>query len=167
MSDQDTIRRADAIDRITKLSCDDDAHWGSIVDALRALPAVQVSVKPLEWVELEKYRRGGKYSADGYTIRYVEGFFILDFAGEGKWKWRWTDIEAAKAAAQADYEARIRSALTVQPSPDVAALAEARAQALRDAARKDVLSRGLRPGAHDAVLDAVSNNILAMIEGGK
>lgn len=74
-----------------------------------------VKVKPLVWVELEKYRHGGKYSADGYTIRYVEGFFILDFVGDGKWEWRWTTLEPAKAAAQADYEARIMAALDVHP----------------------------------------------------
>ena len=87
--------------------------------AIRALPAVDVGVKPLEWFEVEKYRYGGKYTSEGYTIRYVEGFFILDFAGYGKAAWRFPTIEAAKAAAQADYAARIRSALTVTPAPDV------------------------------------------------
>ena len=34
-------------------------------------------------------------------------------------------VHDAMTAAQADYEARIRSALTAQPSPDVAALVDA------------------------------------------
>ena len=71
------------------------------------------TVKPLKWFEVEKYRYGGKYTSEGYTIRYIEGFFMLDFAGNGKTVWRFPTLEAAKAAAQADYEARIRSALTV------------------------------------------------------
>ena len=29
-----------AIDRLTALSCDDNAHWGAIIDALRAIPAI-------------------------------------------------------------------------------------------------------------------------------
>lgn len=29
-----------AIDRLTELSCDDNAHWGAIIDALRAIPAI-------------------------------------------------------------------------------------------------------------------------------
>lgn len=122
LRDNDLIRRGDAREIL-----EDEGFMERNLQRLAAIPAVQPTVeqqvagngftiKPLVWRELEKYRHGGKYSADGYTIRYVEGFFILDFAGEGKWVWRWTTIEAAKAAAQADYEARILSALDMQPT---------------------------------------------------
>lgn len=36
----DLIPRDAAIDRLTELSCDDNAHWGAIIDALRAIPTV-------------------------------------------------------------------------------------------------------------------------------
>lgn len=85
-----------------------------------------IKVKSLRWFEVARYRHGGKYTADGYTIRYIEGFFILDFASESKATWRLTTIEAAKAAAQADYEARILSAIE---EVDPAAI---RAEALRE-----------------------------------
>jgi hypothetical protein len=75
-----------------------------------------VKVKPLVWFEVEKSRYGGKYTADGYTIRYIEGLWLLDFAGQSKAIWRFPTIEAAKAAAQTDYEARILAA--IQPDPD-------------------------------------------------
>lgn len=58
----------------------------------------------------------GKKSWNVYGI--LDGIFIQDITSE----------DAAKAAAQADYEARIRSALTIAPAPDaakVAALVEA------------------------------------------
>ena len=91
------------------------------------------TVKPLKWFEVEKYRYGGKYTSEGYTIRYIEGFFMLDFAGNGKTVWRFPTLEAAKAAAQADYDARIRSALTVTPHDPakVQALVDALEYALR------------------------------------
>lgn len=111
--EHDMIRRGDALKALDWR--DIYGRAANTQTAINAIPSVQPTVKSLDWVELEKYRRGGKYSADGYTIRYVEGFFILDFAGEGKWKWRWTDLDAAKAAAQADYEARVMAALDVQP----------------------------------------------------
>ena len=75
-----------------------------------------VKVKPLVWFEVEKSRYGGKYTADGYTIRYIEGLWLLDFAGQSKAIWRFPTIEAAKSAAQADYEARYLAA--IQPDPD-------------------------------------------------
>lgn len=36
----DMIPRDAAIDRLTELSCDDNAHWGAIIDALRAIPVI-------------------------------------------------------------------------------------------------------------------------------
>lgn len=82
-----------------------------------------VKVNPLVWFEVEKYRHGGKYTAEGYTIRYIEGLFILDFAGNSKSVWRFPTLETAKAAAQADYEARILAAI----QPDTSKLAMVRA----------------------------------------
>ena len=91
--------------------------------ALKAERAKARKVKPLSWFEVEKSRLGGKYTADGYTIRYIEGLWLLDFAGTSKSAWRFTDLEAAKAAAQADYEARILAAL--EPDPAVVLMREA------------------------------------------
>lgn len=131
-SDDDMIRRGDAIDRITKLSCDDDAHWGSIVDALRTIPSTQVSVKPLEWVYDEM--RGVWSAQDGFGRHYTVSDSQWFHGSLSEFIWVDGGYEAAKAAAQADYEARILSALDMQPtvSPellatthDVAALVEA------------------------------------------
>ena len=68
-------------------------------------------IKPLTWFEVEKSRLGGKYTSDGYTIRYIEGLWLLDFAGNSKSAWRFPTIELAQAAAQADYAARIAAAI--------------------------------------------------------
>ena len=92
-----------------------------------------VKVKPMVWFEVYQGRLGGKYTADGYTIQWIEGLWLLYFAGESKSAWRFTDIESAKAAAQADYEARVIDALDVQPItvqdaakvPEIAALIDA------------------------------------------
>ena len=85
-------------------------------------------IKPLVWFEVEKSRLGGKYKSDGYTIRYIEGFWLMDFSGEGKLSWRFPSLDAAKAAAQANYIARILSAI------DSDAIAKIRADVLREAA---------------------------------
>jgi len=108
MSDDDLIRRVDA-----RRILEEEGFLERSLANLNDLTAMQVAVKPLEWFEVEKYRYGGKYTSEGYTIRYVGGFFILDFAGYGKAAWRFPTLEAAKAAALADHAARIRSALTV------------------------------------------------------
>ena len=106
----DLIRREDAIAAAT--SCP-DSHWGPwIAERLRALPAVQPEVKPLVWFEAElPSKGGGKFASEGYTIRRIEGLWLLDFAGTSKSAWRFSTLEVAKAAAQADYEARILAAL--------------------------------------------------------
>lgn len=89
----------------------------------RAIPAAQVTVKPLEWFEVTDRddEDFGKHVAvdTNIHVRYK----VYKVYGGG---WRLCGsvpfgqpirptIEAAKAAAQADYEARIRSALTVTP----------------------------------------------------
>ena len=87
-----------------------DLNAARIADLERQLAEVR-EVKPLEWFEVEKSRHGGKYTADGYTIRYIEGLWLLDFAGQSRSDWRFTTLAAAKLAAQADYTTRILSAL--------------------------------------------------------
>lgn len=94
--------------------------WNRRADLSSPLGAV---VKPLVWFEVEKSRHGGKYNADGYTIRYIEGLWLLDFAGNSKQAWRFPTIESAQAAAQADYTARILAAL--EPPTHAALLAHA------------------------------------------
>ena len=80
-----------------------------------AFPAVQPEVKPLVWFEAElPSKGGGKFASEGYTIRRIEGLWLLDFAGTSKSAWRFSTLEVAKAAAQADYEARILAALKAQ-----------------------------------------------------
>lgn len=112
---------SDVIDRDAAIAALKDADlafgYGRAVDAIRALPAVDVGVKPLEWVETYTY--GGKaYDAVGintiYRIVPKDGgeFYLTDPDCSGFF----TTLEAAKAAAQADYAARIRSALTIAPA---------------------------------------------------
>lgn len=97
----------------------------------RAIPAVQVAVKPLKWVEI----RPDQY----FESRVIGILYSVRLGTDGVARWQaghmgtWHEaptIEAAKAAAQVEYEARIRSALTVAPAPD-AALVEALVEALR------------------------------------
>ena len=114
---------------------DHEAEIARLTAERDAALAGAVKVKPLVWFEVEKSRYGGKYTADGYTIRYIEGLWLLDFAGQSKAIWRFPTIEAAKAAAQTDYDARILAA--IQPDPD------ARQADLSDAAR-DVLAERAR-----------------------
>lgn len=113
MSDDDLIRHGEVRELLQQCGLMGSHPNDPLTVMFNAIPAAQVTVKPLEWFEVEKYRYGGKYTSEGYTIRYIEGFFLLDFAGNGKTVWRFPTLEAAKAAAQADYDARIRSALTV------------------------------------------------------
>lgn len=149
MSDDDLIRRGDAL-KLMQLAIDvygqnmrgaadkkEKRDWQSMlisaVDiryAIRALPAVQPTVKPLVWDDFAG--RGAKAQA------WNQANYLIQKWSDGRWEISASypghsncadgiarfhpTIEAAKAAAQADYEARIRSALTAQPSPDVAAL---------------------------------------------
>ena len=86
---------------------------------IAALPAAEVSVKPLEWVYDEM--RGVWSAQDGFGRHYTVSDSQWFHGSLSEFIWVDGGDEAAKAAAQADYEARIRSALTAQPSPDVAA----------------------------------------------
>lgn len=103
----------------------DKEQWRYAADEVRTLSpepphvaaARLVKVKPLNWFEAElPSRGGGKLQAEGYTVRRIEGKWLLDFAGTAKHGWWWSDLDAAKAAAQADYTARIREALEGDPT---------------------------------------------------
>lgn len=121
MNDNDLIRRGDALKAL---------DWGDIYgrnaqDAINAIPAVQPTVKPLVW------RDDG---TNGHETDHAFGFYEVYPSPEGDMLSRdgvdsgvFPTLEAAKAAAQTDYEARILSALDMQPtvSPDVAALVDA------------------------------------------
>lgn len=74
--------------------------------------AVALGVKPLEWWEAElPSRGGGKVKADAYTIRRIEGLWLLDFAGESRSDWRFTSLQGAKDHAQFLHTTRILSSL--------------------------------------------------------
>lgn len=68
----DLIPRDAAIDRLTELSCDDNAHWGAIIDSLRAIPAVDPAAireaalrEALDAVSLAPWKHCGD---DSYSI---------------------------------------------------------------------------------------------------
>lgn len=114
MSDDDLIRRVDA-----RRILEEEGFLERSLANLNDLPAMQVAVKPLEWVEI----RHGQY----FEARVIGILYSVRLGTDAIARWQaghmgtWRDaptIEAAKAAAQADYDARIRSALTAQPSPD-------------------------------------------------
>lgn len=133
MSDNDLIRRGDALALF--LAIDDLRHmnvgqatvlFAERRAALIALPAAQPTVKPLVWVgSVAKTSFGTYYIVDLGPLWVAPGRFDVSFSGLDVA--RAEDEQSAKAAAQADYEARILSALDMQPtvSPDVAALVEA------------------------------------------
>ena len=119
-----------------------DADETAAIWNTRAIPAAQVAVKPLEWDrdwQTSFTMRSMKKVDDGCEVHFID--YV---SGKGLYKIRistvakpgyirvtydgseFPSLEAAKAAAQADYEARIRSALTVTPAQDVAGLVEAR-----------------------------------------
>lgn len=113
----DLIRRGDALKVALVYSHNEIAD--KLEDAILDIPSVTISLHPLVWFEVERGTNGyGKWTAQGYTVRKIEGLFLLDFAGEGKSTWRFITSDEAKAAAQADYEARILAAIVTQPIYD-------------------------------------------------
>lgn len=111
------------------------------IAALAAERAATVTVKPLVWDD-----RGYEWSwwADTalgrgtYQIRCEGGIgYLVDFDGVTIGEPHDT-LEAAKAAAQADYDARIRSAITIASwaSPDTIPMPRAEVEALMEAADK-------------------------------
>lgn len=122
MSD-DMIRRGDAIAALEARASAKSASGlvlplDAAKNALRAIPAVQVGVKPLEWDTFSTECARAFTVAGRYEVFWGSrsGQVCLDMRGRTTWH---CGIEAAKAAAQADYEARIRPALTVQLGKEV------------------------------------------------
>jgi hypothetical protein len=133
MSDDDLIRRGDAI-VVLPGPRHDFAPYQDAVAAIRALPAVQPSVKPLEW--LQHPTRLGELFADAEFGAYS----VSDPTGRGCWQWQWhlmgalldqSNQELARAfptrgdaiaAAEGHRKARILSALEPAVQPDAAAI---------------------------------------------
>ena len=131
----DMISRADAIAAIRKQIGYGDEPWMNgnnsaifaCVATIRAMPAYEVAVKPLEW---------RRQSVDCEVAETAIGSVAVQNESHAlnpnRWGW-WMvgsdeddsptgyedGIETAKAAAQADYEASIRSALTDTPAAPV------------------------------------------------
>ena len=79
-------------------------------------------VKPLVWRELAGGNATAPFPLLGtiFVAKSDGGFRVmwsLPGRGDTFTPGRWATLEAAKAAAQADYEARIMSAIDVQPDP--------------------------------------------------
>ena len=124
------------------------------IAALAAELAATVTVKPLVWDD-----RGYEWSwwADTalgrgtYQIRCEGGIgYLVDFDGVTIGEPHDT-LEAAKAAAQADYDARIRSAITIASwaSPDTITLPRAEVEALMEAARAFQMIRAVWTDPHN------------------
>lgn len=90
-------------------------------------PAPSVAVKALEWQDVEWYDEPNKGPGAKAHEPHSAWYFVNPH--NGGWRINFgtqeihPTIEAAKAAAQADYEARIRSALSV-PAQDVVGLSQ-------------------------------------------
>lgn len=122
MSDDDMIRRGDAIKALHKWLA--KSH---VENEINALPAVapSVRVKPLVWKRSVSI--GEVWEADSIFGEYICGVDNggISYGGGVPAATEWKDYQSlkdAKAAAQADYEARILAALDVTPAPDVAAV---------------------------------------------
>ena len=136
MTDQDKelIKRDDALECFMGYD-----RMGDVKDAIAALPAVTVGVKPLVWESCygdEHQRASAQSILGGYQIIPVSGYvnseemeFSLYTNGVHS-KGNYNTINVAKVAAQADYEARILAALTPTSAIDPAVIREA---ALREA----------------------------------
>lgn len=115
MTDDELIRRGDArkvadevFDRLEKKGADQAAFGAAeVCEAIAALPAQGVKIKPLEWRETTAgTAKLTAWKSDGGTIVYNHTF------GEYIFRTRaFPTLDAAKAAAQADYERRILAAL--------------------------------------------------------
>ena len=106
MSDEDMIRRGDALEAFMGYD-----RIGNIKDAIAAIPAVQVGVKPLDisYVQKHAFLAGVVAARNVPPSQPCNGPLL------------WLDYDPGDNPALS----RIRSALTAQPSPDVAALVEA------------------------------------------
>jgi hypothetical protein len=124
MSDNDLIRRGDALKAL---------DWGDIYgrnaqDAIAALPAVTVGVRPLVWENFDAWEYWARSPVGTYYVRERNGVWkaVLDAKAGMTIVYEYTtdgltpeDYQAAKTAAQADYTARILAALTTAPAPKI------------------------------------------------
>lgn len=156
-SDEDLIRRGDAL-RVVRYG----NAWTGAYDEIKAIPAVQVAVKPLEWKWSDRVQG---WRADCELTRDV----FIAYQTNEKWsagsQWFGTTYHQTEADAKSHLDqmraARIRSELTAQPSPEqVTAYSENDVQALVEALesiRKASLCSGSRETARAA---------LARVKGG-
>jgi hypothetical protein len=129
---------ADAPDSHASVAINVPEQRALVVSALRAASVKAgevVAVKPLEWEKIT-WERYPKFKA----VTPTGDYWVWELAGIGYWSQHSLigrevhgTIDDAKAAAQSDYEARIRSALVVEPAAptaSVGAMREALEQAL-------------------------------------
>ena len=162
MSDDDMIRRGDALAAVT----DTSVKWGFtgepaiLIDtkaAIRALPAhvqpATVEVKPLEWVE---------HGTDFWRVQGIDRVYEVIAMHDGRFFLTngprlcdFPTLESAQAAAQADHSARILSAVNLRPVADVQAVAVAGAVAqMREALRM----LGVIPGKVWMMLEEIDSD---------
>lgn len=120
----DLIRKTDALAILTAAS----SISQKTVNAIAALPAVTVGVKPLVWEDRSSAVHPRFKAVTGFGTYYIE----RNKAGLFDWwspyrmgKTEVKTLDAAKAAAQADYTARILAALEPVATTDPAAIREA------------------------------------------
>lgn len=85
----DLIPRDVAIDSLTELSCDDNAHWGAIIDTIRAIPAIDpAAIREAALREAADIASGHDYSLQSSTAADVRAqnisSAILALIGEKK-----------------------------------------------------------------------------------
>lgn len=124
----DLIRREDALDAMNSVALTYGATWEPhsvklCKDAISAIPAVQVAAKPLDLSYVQKHAfLAGVVSARNVPPNQPCSGPLL-----------WLDYDPGNNPALSS----IRSALTAQPSPDVAALVKALVDALEFYADRD------------------------------
>jgi hypothetical protein len=109
------------------------SHLDIVADAIAALPAAHMGVKPLEWGDYMNRALAGPDVAVAhvsfvapviYQVQrdpHSNGYMAFAYPKNGTECWSskgHVDLDAAKSAAQADYEARILAAL--EPAPALA-----------------------------------------------
>jgi len=119
------------------------------LDAIAALPAVTVGVKPLVWEAGERDQR----RADS-----ILGEFCVTFFG-GRWFYQGEPRKGmldAQAAAQADYEARILAALEGVAAPDLSDPVTVHANMLRGTIAKPTVEQIIHLYGVDALTKALA-----------
>ena len=107
----DLISRADALAACQKIADYNIPRFcigaNTCRDAIATLPAAQVRVKPLEWVNDQAQDMFGDY----YEVKVDNAFFEIDHPRLFNQYHRFASADDAKNAAQSDHETRIRAAL--------------------------------------------------------